>query len=477
MGNVLTKIISFFLLPLYTTRISTDEYGYFNTSTNYLDILIAILCMEIWSVIMRFMFDYEGRRGKEKAITNGLVIFCVSLLGYCAVFAVLALALDLQYLLLIFIMGLCSMIQAIYTYTTRGLGYNAVFAVSGIVGSLVNSLTNVALILGFSMTVKSLYLAAIAGYVVQILMLERKVHLLRAIHPKLVRPRLLKRMLRFSLPLAANAVCACFLTNYNSIMVTNLLGLSENGVFSAAGKFAVALTLVSSCFSMAWQELYTGMEQGAVDGVYAGPVPAFTNNFTFYTRAMSYYYRFLTLTLALLLPVVNVVFSFFIGPEYAGAFPLVPLYLISTGASIYSGFLGYIFSSDKRTNVVMVSTLAAAAVNVACLHLTIRWIGAQAASLALLLGFAACIVIRQAILKKETGAKFPFPFFLFSAVLLGVSGYVYFAFGRLVNFCYGLGVFALFCFLFRDLLKSLLQSGRAFLTRRKGGKKASGSRE
>ena len=156
--------------------------------------------MEIWSVIMRFMFDYEGRRGKEKAITNGLVIFCVSLLGYCAVFAVLALALDLQYLLLIFIMGLCSMIQAIYTYTTRGLGYNAVFAVSGIVGSLVNSLTNVALILGFSMTVKSLYLAAIAGYVVQILMLERKVHLLRAIHPKLVRPRLLKRMLRFSLP-------------------------------------------------------------------------------------------------------------------------------------------------------------------------------------------------------------------------------------------------------------------------------------
>ena len=54
------------------------------------------------------------------------MIFCVSLLGYCAVFAVLALALDLQYLLLIFIMGLCSMIQAIYTYTTRGLGYNAV---------------------------------------------------------------------------------------------------------------------------------------------------------------------------------------------------------------------------------------------------------------------------------------------------------------------------------------------------------------
>ena len=39
MGNVLTKIISFFLLPLYTTRISTDEYGYFNTSTLYGDLV------------------------------------------------------------------------------------------------------------------------------------------------------------------------------------------------------------------------------------------------------------------------------------------------------------------------------------------------------------------------------------------------------------------------------------------------------
>lgn len=454
MGNVLTKIISFFLLPLYTTRISTEEYGYFNTSTNYLDILVAVLCMEIWSVIMRFMFDYENRQGKEKAITNGLTIFCVSLLGYCVIFAVLALTLNLQYLHLIFIMGLCSMIQAIYTYTTRGLGFNAVFAVSGIVGSLVNSLTNVVMILGFSMTVKSLYLAAIAGYVVQILMLERKVHLLRAIHPRLVQRKLLKRMLRFSLPLAANAVCACFLTNYNSIMVTNLLGLSENGIFSAAGKFAVALTLVSSCFSMAWQELF--FSKGGQEDKGA-----------FYTRAMSYYYRFLTLTLALLLPVINVVFSFFIGPEYAGAFAIVPLYLISTGASIYSGFLGYIFSSDKRTNVVMSSTLAAAAVNVVCLHLTVSWIGVQAASLALLLGFAVCIAVRQAILKRETGAKFPLGFFLFSIVLLGASGCVYFAFGKLVNFCYGVGVFILFCFLFRDLLKNLLESGKAFLRRRR----------
>lgn len=30
---------------------------------------------------------------------------------------------------------------------------------------------------------------------------------------------------------------------------------------------------------MAWQELYTGLQQGTVDGVYPGPIPAYNNNF------------------------------------------------------------------------------------------------------------------------------------------------------------------------------------------------------
>ena len=60
-----TKIISFFLLPLYTTRISTDEYGYFNTSTNYLDILIAILCMETVSYTHLPETTAEPRGGEK----------------------------------------------------------------------------------------------------------------------------------------------------------------------------------------------------------------------------------------------------------------------------------------------------------------------------------------------------------------------------------------------------------------------------
>ena len=127
----------------------------------------------------------------------------------------------------------------------------------------------------------------------------------------------------------------------------------------------------------------------------------------------------------------------------------------------------------------MVSTLAAAAVNVACLHLTIRWIGAQAASLALLLGFAACIVIRQAILKKETGAKISvFPFFLFfRRPAWEVSGICIFRLWQAGEFLLWIGRVRAVLLFVSGFAQKPAAKRQSLPDTAEGGKKASGSRE
>ena len=151
-GNVLTKIMSFFLLPLYTYRISTEAMGYYDLSTSYLNILIPVICMEIWTSIMRYMFDYYEIRGKYKAIFNGLLIFGGSVVLYT-------------------------------------------------------------LLLGLNMTLNSLYIAMIIGLVVQILILEGRIHLFRHLSVQLFDWELLKSMLRYSIPLSVNSACFWFLTS------------------------------------------------------------------------------------------------------------------------------------------------------------------------------------------------------------------------------------------------------------------------
>ena len=58
-GNILTKLISFLLLPIYTKFINPTDYGTYDLMIAYITFFTSVLFLDIWSGIMRFMFDYD----------------------------------------------------------------------------------------------------------------------------------------------------------------------------------------------------------------------------------------------------------------------------------------------------------------------------------------------------------------------------------------------------------------------------------
>lgn len=69
-GNISTKLVSFFLLPLYTTLLSASEYGVFDYILS-----IATFCVPFVSVLMdesifRFLIDCKKQEEKEKVIST-----------------------------------------------------------------------------------------------------------------------------------------------------------------------------------------------------------------------------------------------------------------------------------------------------------------------------------------------------------------------------------------------------------------------
>jgi O-antigen/teichoic acid export membrane protein len=316
--------------------------GYYNTSVNYLNILIPVVCLEIWSAIMRYMFDYDKQEDRYKSVYNGLAIFACSVAAYTAIFVVLDIFMDIQCLWLIYLYGLFTMLQNVYTYSARGLGYNTTFAVSGLVGSLVNCLSNIFMILVLHMTLESLYIAMIIGLLTQVLIMESKVRLISHCKGFHIEKDTVKSMTAFALPLALNSACFWFLSGYNSVAITNTLGLEANGIYAVAGKFTTALSLVSTCFTLAWQELVFSMGNEKED------------KSAFYTKASNYYILFLYAGLLALVPFIKLIFPIMIDDSYSASFMLVPLYLLATVASIYSNFLGqYLFSGKAHEDRVL----------------------------------------------------------------------------------------------------------------------------
>lgn len=445
-GNVLTKIISFFLLPVYTSYIATGDMGYYDMSASYLNILVPVICMEIWSGIMRFSYDYDDLHGKHKAIFNGLVIFSGSFLLFTLLFVALGIFTDTKCLLYIYLYGLFTMLQNIYSYVARGLGYNTVFAASGIIGSLVNSVSNIIMILGFGMTLDSLYLAMIFGLATQVIIMEWKLKLIKQLSFKLFDPALTKSLIKFSLPLCLSSASYWFLSGYNRIGLYNTLGDTANGLYSVAGKFTYALTLVSICFNMAWQEL--AFSKGNDD----------ENKGEFYSLASNYYIKFIALGCVLFLPFIKLIFPYFIGADYQGAFSLLPLYILATGVSIFSNFQVNIFNAEKQTTVSMIPTVISAIVNVALFHLLVNRIGAQAANVALLIGFTVNVAIRLFQLKRAIGVHIDYAFVVASLAVFAAGCYAYFKMNAVWNIVFALIVLALALFVFRDLIKKALSA-------------------
>ena len=59
-GTVLQKLITFFLLPIYTAYISPKDMGTYDAAIAYITFLCSVLFLDIWSGIMRFTFEYEA---------------------------------------------------------------------------------------------------------------------------------------------------------------------------------------------------------------------------------------------------------------------------------------------------------------------------------------------------------------------------------------------------------------------------------
>ena len=74
-GRVCTQLISFFLLPLYTSYLATKEYGTVDLIQTYVTLLVPIITLELEMSIFRFLIDSrKSVKETNKLISNNFFI-------------------------------------------------------------------------------------------------------------------------------------------------------------------------------------------------------------------------------------------------------------------------------------------------------------------------------------------------------------------------------------------------------------------
>lgn len=390
-GTIFSRLVQFFLLPIYTTYLTPAEYGTYDLGIAYASFLYTMFFFDIYSGILRFMFDFDEEKEKSKPITSGLIIFVLSSFFYGVSLLVLKLVLgdSIPYTGLLFLIGLTTVLQQVVGYIARGFNKNRIFVIGGMIGAITTLIAAVLLLIFLKMDFSGIYISTIVGLLANTIFVSEIIGVRKRLKRKYFDLKLFSEMFRYSLPLGLNSVSYWFMTGFNRIWISSNLSVYDNGLYAVTMKFGSVINLFTQAFQMAWQEITFSKAQQNQKELS-----------DFYSKGINAYNEFLMICTVLALPAVKVVFPFMVNGEFTQAYFLVPLVLLSSVYSSLSSFMASIVGTLKKTQYIFTTTIVGAVCNVVILVVFGKQFGLQIANISLCFGFFVSFFRRIQLVSK-----------------------------------------------------------------------------
>lgn len=413
LGSVLSKVIIFLLLPIYTSKISPNEFGTYDLIVTMISFLAPIAFFQIWDGMYRFSFDKKNNDDKFIYISNSIVVLIIGVFLYSIFFLAFYINYSFDHANLIYIYGIFFALQYQYTFSARVFLENKLFAISGVLNTLLNASVNLILILVFEKGIEALYIASILGIALQIILIEIKIKALKKFSFKSLDQNIQIQMIKFSVPLCFATVTYWLLSGYTKIGISRDLGLEMNGLYAIASKFTGLIALFVSVFQFAWNEL-------------AYLISKESNRKKQYEISLNYMTKVVLISAAIIMLVTKLIFPVVVNYSYNGALLLIPIAIMGVAFNSLAGFIGTIFMTEKNTKVIFWTTMFAASINVISLSKFTEKFGIQGAIASLSISFLSLFFIRIYLASKFYNVKISFYSILKLFILMIATAFIFF---------------------------------------------------
>lgn len=345
-GNFSSKLLMFFLLPLYTNYLDPAEYGQVDIYINIMAVLYCFVSLQAIESVFRFIQDAATEDQKQTVITNSLITAVAGTAVFALVMGIFSALTGFEYAL-IFILYVTTQILAQFCQQTiRGLNKSVLYSAVGIISTVVQVGFNVLFIVICHIGADALLWSHVLTFVVIIGIILWRCNLIRYIKLKKISWTVMKEQLRYSLPLMPNALCLWGIGSLGRYLLLFFYSTAEVGLFAFATKFSQLLGVVNSIFFMAWQ-------QSAISEYLSKDRDAFA------TSIFNKFARFQLCAIAVILPLVKLLTFTIMGDDYRQAWMYVPIFFAGVMFNGYANFVSMGFFGAKKTSTVFVASFVA----------------------------------------------------------------------------------------------------------------------
>lgn len=450
-GNALSKLVSFFLLPLYTSKISPEQYGNYDIVFSFINLVGSLAFFQIWDGMYRIAFDYKENNEKNVVISNAVGFSTIGVILYMVMFFVANLIFDIYYFEYVLIYGFVYGVQYLFTFSARVYLSNKLFVFSGLVSTLTTAILNIVLIVGFGWDIKSIYLSATIGLLIQIVIIEAKIGVIRCFRVKYIQIRLIRDMLKVSIPLCISTIAYWLLGGFTKVLIQFFVGDYGNGIYAVANKFSTFIIFIGTIIQNAWNETaYLISTEGKKER---------TNSYEASMNTMIVGMLFGTACFCL---IARILFPFMVDSQYDEALAIIPIGIIGTAANSLAGFIGTFFLTERRTHCIWISIIISATINVICGYFCIKYWGLIGGITMQSICFILLALIRMIVAMKMFQIKLKGQKVIYSClVALILSLVIYYTINNIfvIVGCLILMI-VLVLFLFRKNIKTAIKSMR-----------------
>lgn len=386
-GKFSTQLVSFLLLPLYTSLLTSSEYGQYDLLNTISIFLIPCVTLLMEEGMFRFLIDSQTDKDRGEIFSITTLFSLISFFIWSILIVIVASLLHYQHTYYLVFYILASILSALAGSSARGMSKFKLYSIFSFLSSGFTILLNILFITVFKMGLASLFLSYIIANSLVSLWLLYKIKLPKLIKFKYFKKKKLMEMIKYSLPLVPNSISWNAIGLTDRLLITNILGDSKNGIYSIGNRFPTVINTCYSYFNLSWKES-------------ASKALKNDDKNDFYISVYLSLRHFLIAISLLVIAILPFIFPILVKNDYQEAYLYIPLMILSVYFSNLSNFCSGIFSAYKDTKILAKTTIIATIINLLVGISLIKTIGLFAPIMGTLSSYFVIYLYRNNKLKK-----------------------------------------------------------------------------
>ncbi len=349
-----SKLLSFFLIPLYTNLLSTSEMGMADIVFTTSSLLQYAVTLNISGAV--FIFAMDKTYAKQPVFKYGIFVVIKGLLIFGAGLILFAWWNPVKwpfycYIFLWIHLALTAFTSVVSSYL-RAIDKAKDIAISGLITTAVTIGSNIFMLviihLGVIGYFASLTLGLLAGLVYLLINCNGLVSVIKG---TLCEKSVKVEMLKYSIPLIINGISWWANSSLDRYFIAAISGADANGIYAISSKIPTVLSTLNTIFAQAWaisaiKEFDKEDESGFFRKVYTG-------------------YNFGLILCASILIIINVPLARILyAKDFFSAWKSSLWLIISVLFNSMAGLVGSVFGAVKNSKAYAFSTIGSAIINV-----------------------------------------------------------------------------------------------------------------